>query len=225
MRGYVICSTRRTGTTYLSQLLRSTGVLGRPHEIFDAGARQIVGLEPHPTDPEAQLASILDFCLTPNGVYGFKVFPEQFDRTASTRWPTRLPNLRYVYLRRRDLLGQAISQAKAWQTRRWTSLHAPTVEPTFNANLINERLTEIARFHARWDYYFARHGLNPLALWYEDIEADPDAAVAAIAGLMEVDPAPKPDPAAVVLQVQRDEQTEQWRRRFLAANADPTLFL
>jgi trehalose 2-sulfotransferase len=45
-RAYIVCSTQRSGSTYLCQLLTSTGVAGTPQEYFEARAE--TGLPPHP---------------------------------------------------------------------------------------------------------------------------------------------------------------------------------
>jgi trehalose 2-sulfotransferase len=45
-RAYLVCSTQRSGSTYLCQLLASTGTLGQPQEFFEARAE--TGLPPHP---------------------------------------------------------------------------------------------------------------------------------------------------------------------------------
>ena len=43
---YVVCSTQRSGSTYLCELLASTGVAGIPQEYFEARAE--TGMPPHP---------------------------------------------------------------------------------------------------------------------------------------------------------------------------------
>lgn len=45
-RSYIVCSTQRSGSTYLCHLLASTGVTGNPQEYFEA--RADTGLPPHP---------------------------------------------------------------------------------------------------------------------------------------------------------------------------------
>ncbi|HUO74112.1 MAG TPA: Stf0 family sulfotransferase [Solirubrobacteraceae bacterium] len=45
-RAYIVCSTQRSGSTYLCHLLASTGVAGNPQEYFEA--RADTGLPPHP---------------------------------------------------------------------------------------------------------------------------------------------------------------------------------
>jgi trehalose 2-sulfotransferase len=45
-RAYIVCSTQRSGSTYLCRLLASTGVAGNPQEYFEARAE--TGSPPHP---------------------------------------------------------------------------------------------------------------------------------------------------------------------------------
>ncbi len=45
-RAYVVCSTQRSGSTFLCRLLASTGVAGNPQEYFEARAE--TGSPPHP---------------------------------------------------------------------------------------------------------------------------------------------------------------------------------
>jgi trehalose 2-sulfotransferase len=47
-RSYVVCATPRSGSTLLCELLKSTGVAGRPEEYFEATFE--TGLPPHPGD-------------------------------------------------------------------------------------------------------------------------------------------------------------------------------
>jgi LPS sulfotransferase NodH len=47
-RAYIVCSTQRSGSTLLCELLESTGVAGRPKEFFEAVAA--TGVPPHPGD-------------------------------------------------------------------------------------------------------------------------------------------------------------------------------
>lgn len=46
-RAYLVCSTQRSGSTYLCRLLASTGVAGNPLEYFEARAE--TGAPPHPS--------------------------------------------------------------------------------------------------------------------------------------------------------------------------------
>jgi trehalose 2-sulfotransferase len=52
---YIVCSTQRSGSTLLCDLLKSTGVAGHPLEFFEA--RAATGVPPHPGDYLEGLAS------------------------------------------------------------------------------------------------------------------------------------------------------------------------
>lgn len=53
MRSYLVCATPRSGSTLLCELLKATGVAGRPEEYFEAKIK--TGLPPHPGDYLADL--------------------------------------------------------------------------------------------------------------------------------------------------------------------------
>jgi LPS sulfotransferase NodH len=214
-KGYVICGDHRSGSTYLCQLLESTGVLGRPKEVFSNPAAAIE-VERNP----AALARLVAERSTPNGIYGLKVFTQQFDVTMKSGWPERLPGLRFIHLQRRDLLGQAMSFVRSIQTDRFRSTEKARAEPHYDSVAIAGHLARLADNEARWRRYFARNGLEPLWLTYEGLVADPAAAVAAVAAYVGCGEAAVPDLAAVTVAVQRDEASDEWRRRFVAECGD-----
>lgn len=210
MRGYALCGESRAGTTFLKEMLTSTGVLGAPAEWFNPIWR---------TRDEGSAADFLETMRaqssTPNGVYGLKIFSQQTPRAARLRWATRLPNLSFVHIRREDLLGQAISLARSAQTARFTADQAERAAPAYDRQAIASALIELARGQARWDIWFARNGVDPLRLTYEQLTSDPQDAVTRIAALVGVEGATI-DPAKVPSRVMRDDLSEQWRERFLA---------
>lgn len=215
-RGYAICAEARAGTIYLCRLLASTGQLGRPAEYFHTPERA----RALRSDPESELAKIASEAATPNGVYGLKLFSAHFDLVAKTGWVERLPGLAFVHVRRRDLLGQAVSLARAIQTRQYKAADAAVGEPRYDPDLIADCLARTAYGQARWECWFARNGLDPLRLDYEDVVAGPEAAVAAVAQRLWIEGAPAVDWSQIELRVQRDEKSEDWRRRFAAERGD-----
>jgi LPS sulfotransferase NodH len=223
-RGYAICAEPRSGSTYLGQLLSSTGQMGRPREYFHSDAMRKHVDPDYPEAPEAQLQRALELGTSANGVYGLKVFAEHFDHAAPSRWAARLPNLTFVFLERRDLLGQALSLARALTTGQYSSRGAPQGEPLYDRGLINNCLVGLVRNLARWRFFFAVNGIDPLVLQYEDIMARPLEAVAAIAQRIGLSGQLAVDFDAVGLQIQRDALTEAWRRRFLEESRDLTVF-
>src|SRR5262249_43741868 len=120
LRGYAICTVPRSGSNWLGQLLASTGLLGHPLEYFNSPARRALTDPKYPDDPRLQVARVLTTGPISNGIYGVKLFVSQFREIQDGVRLTRdLPNLRFILLRRRDLLGQAISWARALQTNQY----------------------------------------------------------------------------------------------------------
>lgn len=220
-RGYAICTSGRSGSNLLCQYLSSTGLLGHPLEYFNAAGRRILGFPDFPGAPDEQIECILTCGATPNGIYGIKVFPAQLDQVAkSVRWAERLPNLRFVLLRRRDLLGQAISAMRAHQTGQWRASMTAQSPAVYDANQIHQQLRVAAGDYARWDVFFARNGIDPTVIMYEDLVADPQGAVDRVADLFGLRGRARIKADLVDLAIQRDATTEEWRARFLAERRD-----
>jgi trehalose 2-sulfotransferase len=220
-RGYVICGMPRSGSTYLCQLLGSTGVLGRPIEFFNTEARKRTHGAAYPADPRAQLFVIRSLGATDNGTYGVKLlhshlrfFPPGFDPFDG------LPHLHVVRLSRRDILGQAISLARAEQTGQWGILKSQRGTASYQPDHIRKCLSALAEQREYWDRTVERLGRDPVSLDYETVVQNPQRAVDCVAALMGV-PGPTPiDISRISAGIQRDELNEEWRARFLAETSD-----
>ncbi|HEY0382100.1 MAG TPA: Stf0 family sulfotransferase [Candidatus Elarobacter sp.] len=223
MRGYAICTIGRSGSNWLCEMLSSTDRLGYPQEYFSTAGRRRFLDPAYPDDPCEQIRWILTRGASPNGVYGLKVFPSHLDTIAGrVRWADALPRLSYVHLVRADVLGQAISLTRANQTGRFRSTLTQLAAPHYDGEAISANIRLFAHHDARWVAFFARNAIAPLRLTYESVAADPIAAVASIAGLMDVRDS-RMDVSRVEQEVSRDEVSESWRRRFLAEHADPNV--
>ena len=223
-RGYMICATSRTGSTYLCQLLSSTGVLGNPREYFNTAGQRRRFDPAYPTDRQAQLDIVRTRGATGNGIYAVKIIGPQLLSLAGSTDPFRdLPNLAVVRIRRRDRLGQAISLARARQTGQFIATDQPRGAPAYDAGAIRHGLRSIERQEAVWDAALAQLGLQPLPITYEDIVADPQAVVDRIAAHLGLAMPVKVDQAVVTHTMQRDEQSAEWRARFLAEGGDDLL--
>ena len=80
-----------------------------------------------------------------------------------------------IWVRRRNVLSQAISLWTAEQDGLWTSLHtrsdAPTPVYDEQRNLLAARF--IHEFNAWFELFFDYHGIGPLTLWYADFRDNP----------------------------------------------------
>ena len=216
-RGYMILATPRSGSNYLCQLLASTGKLGNPLEFLNmAGGERYADPDRSPK-PRRQLGVIRSTGATINGIYAVKLLPSNylFARRKVDLFRD-LPNLRIVRLQRRDLLGQAISLLRVRQTGQFMSSYPSSAEATYSERGIRSCLKALLGQEEMWDDVLRKAGVQPLVFDYEDVMRDPQRAVDQVAALMGV-AAPVPiDPALIMVTIQRDSDTDAWRRRFLA---------
>jgi len=176
--GYAICATAGAGSAYLRRLLTSLGAFGAPGEYFNAGI--------FPDDPSAHVERVLAQPMGRDGVYGVEVFPDQFDLAATSRWTLKLPLLQYIFFTRDDVVGQAVWLARARQTGAWAGL-PPAGEAVFDYAQIAGCLREVVVGEQRWRMFFARNGIEPLRLTYENLVDDPAGCVEAIGRLVGID--------------------------------------
>jgi LPS sulfotransferase NodH len=162
------------------------------------------------------LDRVLTAGVTPNGIYGLKCHADHYAAVAAIVEPLRsLPGLRFIRIRRRDVLGQAISWLRAEQTRQFLATDRQRGSPTYDAAGIRRFLALLAEQRAAWDRFFALTGNVPLEIEYEGLIRNPQRDVDQIARFMEV-PLPVPImPERVRLAVQRDELSFMWRHRFI----------
>jgi trehalose 2-sulfotransferase len=220
-RGYAICTSGRSGSNLLCQYLSSTGMLGNPLEYFNGSGRRLLGYPEYPDEPSRQIDWILTEGATPNGIYGLKVFPAQAEHVEkSVRWTELLPDLKFVLLKRRDILGQALSAVRALQTEQWRASMPARGPAIYDGAQIYERLQFAVRDYARWDIFFARQAVAPTIIVYEDLLADPQAAVDQVADLFGLRGQACVASERIDLTMQRDAVTEEWRARFLAEYRD-----
>lgn len=215
----------------LAGLVESAGVGGRPREWFcpsdAAGFAREWGVSTY----DEYLAAVLAHGTTPNGVFGAKLLWSYFDELlAALRALTGLydepdaavleaafPRPAYVWIRREDVVAQAVSWSKAAQTDAWRAEQPEHAEPAFDADQI-DALVRVARVHnGAWRRWFAQHGIRPLALTYERLCAEPEATTREVLAFAGVE-APAEAEIAVPdgLERQANGTSENWGRRYRA---------
>ena len=108
------------------------------------------------------------------------------------------------------------------QTGQYASYAEAAREPVFDAARILGEIHRLAWGQARWAAFFARCGLAPLHLEYENFAARPQQAADAVARLMGLEEPATVDLRQVHTRVQRDSISDEWRARFIAEPQDPT---
>lgn len=225
-RPYLLASVPRTGSTFLSHALWQTGCLGAPLEYlnFDPAGPQGFASD-NAVQQDVIWQRVLERRTTPNGVFGLKVFPVQFealrhvnpglvDRVVRTMLPGG-GRTRVIELRRRDRTAHAISYARAILSGVWRKEQErdAAVAPAFDERAITHARQLIMRQEQMWTAMYCDLAIEPLVLWYEDAVADPQAAVDAVADYLgaSLDPASRIE----VPEVERQSQdgVAEWRAR------------
>lgn len=256
-RGYLICSTERTGSSLLALALHSTGVAGHPYEYFNPVLLHTPWMQAI-LDGSAMLgpgiANIFDRGTTANGVFGVKLHWLHAKHLAQSllnddplptdlkfyldalsgpyelpEWlwdpngvsftchllQTRLPDLRFIWVKRRNAVARAISLYRALHTGVWhrehhdaadTSAAPPFAYPQISALRIIGSLQ-----NAAWSQVFSELDVRPHVVWYEDLVHGYDETVRGVLNYLELDP-PYWDPPG--LEPQADMLSLEWELRY-----------
>jgi LPS sulfotransferase NodH len=242
-RTLVIASLPRTGSTLLGRLLAATGAVGDPKEylnpmqVRDWQARiapsawtrlrhralvgPLVPLAGRGRWTRARLGAHLDAIRlrrsAPDGWFGLKIHWHHFERWfVSTGWPVEdlLRPRAWVLLTREDRVAQAVSWHRALISGRWASEQRASFPAVYDRRAIQRRLDVIAAHETAWRAWFATRQITPLELRYEQVIADPQAAVRAVLTAIGVD-AP-PSSGALPMTRQADDTSAAWIERFRA---------
>ena len=206
-RPYLLATVPRSGSTYFSHLLWRTGCLGAPLEYLNFDPDGPYGhAHTSPAEQHRLWQSALHHRTSPNGVFGLKGFPLQFEALQQDNpallgqvmrqiLPSREAS-RIVYLRRRDRTAHAISYARAILSGVWRKEQegAGRAELEYSAIAVERAARMIEEQEESWAAMFADLRITPLTIWYEDVVAEAEAAVAAVADYCDV----RLDPSAVV---------------------------
>jgi LPS sulfotransferase NodH len=186
---YFVCGTPRCGTWLLCGLLTSTGVAGRPHEWFwrdtEDANRRAWGVSDFPE----YLARVREAGTTPNGVFGSKLMWRQVEEllprlnradhstSHAALIAQHFPSPHFIWVQREDIAAQAVSWAKAIQTGHWHHWDTASqlATPVYSPDEIDALAAEVAASNAAWRAWFATNDIDPLAVRFEQMIADPAA--------------------------------------------------
>ena len=224
-RLYVICSTARSGSTLLGRLLEGTGEMGVPYEYFNVPvhARPLAARLGVPLNrPGKYLEAVAAVRTTANGVFGLKGHHHQLGPLLAHPALVRvMESATLVWIRRRDLLGQAISLYKAGRSKVWsvTAGDAPPPKVDYSHDGIRAAMRTIIAENAAWEEHFASQGLEVLPVWYERLLEDPQGVCQEVCRRVlgrDSTHTFSLDQSDIVKM--RDNTTDEWRDRFIAAS-------
>ena len=225
-QSYIIASTPRSGSTFLSSVLWQTGVLGAPTEYWNCrkreapkpiGSRMMQRLEA--ASRSDYLKKLLACRTTKNGIFGVKVQFDDFEEMLR-QFPEvldRLSPVNYIYIERADKVAQAVSMAKAMQTGIWASAggRPRSVSPAvYNKEMIARCLKKLEEQRFGWLRWFEANKIEPLPVSYETLAADPAATVRKIVTFLGAENDRPQEVPIRMTEPQSDGTNKDWVTRF-----------
>ncbi len=249
-RSYLLCTTPRSGSTLLCDLLTATGVAGRPASYFreedlaDWARRLGVSTRGEPFDIDrAYLDAVLKHGSAGTALFGCRIMWGSLGGL-SNRLDLLYPGLGgaverierafgptlYVHLTRKDKVAQAVSLLKAVQSGLWHKNSDGTLregcdrpQPTsYDTRRIAAHVADLERDDEAWRSWFSGSEIAPVTVDYDALIADPGRAVADVLSALGLDRAlaARVKPRTARLA---DDESLDWVRRFRAeANPDRT---
>ena len=174
---YFVCSTPRAGGGLLCEALANTGLAGQPDDFFEPETARVLAARWGERPFSAYLERALEEGATPNGVFGARLTPAGLHLLRREVDIVRaFPNLRCVWIARRDRLRQATSWIRARQTGVWARMAGEPAPATPRGRLdpreLARCLVEIEAQERAWQAWFVGAGVTPIRVAYEELAAD-----------------------------------------------------
>jgi LPS sulfotransferase NodH len=220
------------------EALRDTGRPRQPREYFEGvDDPEVLELLPRSAPPlageepfERRLAAVVRAATTPNGVFGAKVMWGYHDdlqaRLAqlpalaalddAARLARLLGDVRYVHVRREDVVAQAVSLWRAVQTRAWRADDggAAADQPRYSFAGIDHLVRMLRSHDRRWRRWFTARSIAPLELRYEAVAGDPAGALTRTLEHIGIASELAGEPPAPRLRRQADDISREWAERY-----------
>ena len=231
-RPFVVFIVQRSGSTWLFELMRNTGLFGRPREALNADYLAS-GKAFHDLTPDGGRIEDIDqylrrYCAVTaarNGAVGTKLSIFHARTLCGMLpqpegWEGLLP---FFYLRRADIVAQAVSSYRADVLRTYHSFQMTRDELARHRSMPldeEEVLAWVRRLvvmERDFEAFFRRRGLAPVRLVYETVEADPAAVLHEMAGRILGDAV---SPRVRWLMIEGSIRLRRTRTRVLRADSD-----
>lgn len=164
-----ICFTNRCGSNFLANVVANTGIFPEAGEFFNW--KTIVS-----TSKRKNILSFDDYCFyligkkTKNNVFMSKIGWEQLLMLGKLG---QIPNIfnssKFIWIQRKDVLGQAISLSIANQTKKWTSAqNSNNIVPEYRKDNIQKIIKGINLANLNFASYFSLYNASFIKIYYED---------------------------------------------------------
>lgn len=237
---YRIWFTPRSGSTMLCKALEQTQVAGKPQEFFNVPSDGTLLKMHQAEDYPALRAHLWRTGSSENGVFGIKHsqftsrYQQLLGELSSLRgidvdslsdhevfWADLFPNVRHIYLTRRNKVRQAVSWWRAIKTEEWhlqpgqqrKALSEDWLQEQYDFAALRHLFTEAALRECAIEAYFATHQIKPLTVVYEDLCRDYQKELQRILDFLKVEYTVK-DKEHTHYQRTSDEYSAHWVQQF-----------
>ncbi|MEV6932550.1 Stf0 family sulfotransferase [Dactylosporangium sp. NPDC051485] len=246
---YFVCATPRTGSSLLLGLLNSTEVCGHPQAYFRAPDERLWADRwqiPRTAEGGFNYADYAQAARaagsTPNGVFGAKLMWGTLDEVVDKLGAIHrdlagddvallnraFGRTRFIYLRRHDVLAQAVSWLRAEQTNTWfiggngeiSGNSGNRQAPRFDAGAIRRFMDMIEEHNAAWEAWFASWGIQPYRVTYEHLDDDMVITTRGILEFLGIDAPDRASAIAARHRRQADGLNQQWIEQYQAQVPD-----
>jgi len=204
IRPYVVCASARSGSTWLCEEL-SWRTLAQPIEYLNPAYVEYLAWRWGCANLAQYRMMLWKYRTTADGVFGIKVLGMHFFDLHAEHFASLLdgdapvdPELRrlayldafvpgctFVWLRRRDMLGQAVSWWLAERTGAWVQVtdddRRDLASVEYDAAAIDYKLRSVRREDEQWARFFTRTGIEPFCVEYEELQEFPERVIGDLA--------------------------------------------
>lgn len=225
----VVCAVPRCGSSLISSLLASAGA-GHPGEYFWRDEMAIYRERWQVSSPSEYVKGVLRAGTSSNGVFAMKLmweylnelfvylrgFTGDYDRRDRDVLRQVFTNPHFVWMRRADVVGQAVSWWKAIQSGQWWAAQERKTEPVYDFEQIDWLVNQIHVFEGCWRRWFDAEGIDPIVVDYADLCANQTAVTLAVLDTVGFKPSTRTRIAPHDgLVRQGDEMNAQWVSRYI----------
>lgn len=241
-RNFIICATERSGSTLLCKLLQLNGI-GDADEYFNMLHFEKRKWHEHfHTDKDCSkehyLSRLKSLASSSNGVFGIKLMwghlpflKQTIEQVTSGRLNTDfqainkfVPDAKYIYLYRSDVVRQSISYYRAQKRNLWHmpngNRNPPETDVGFSVDGISQNLTNCIKDNKMWLNFFNDNSISPLILEYNQVYLQPAYTVERIAEFIGLDDFTAKPLTDLPLTRVADSQSDEFYNEYLLTLAE-----
>ena len=216
-----VCFTNRCGSNFLTEVIHSTNFFPSSGEFFNWEV--VIS-----NSRRKSIQSLDEFCLylirqrQKNNFFISKIgYLQLFMLSKYGQIPNIINNPKFIWIKRKDVIAQAVSLVIADQTKKWTSYHQPSEEvtPVYKMNSIFLSVHNIVKANIMFETYLKLFNADYLEIIYEDFCDRPIKHMKEICAFLQQD-FKKPNLNKIKTEVQRNSINEEFKAKFLADMSD-----